>query len=199
MNKILIVDDDVAIAIEFEEYLPTLGYDIVGTAADGEEAISLAITRNPDIVLMDIGLPGKMDGIQASSLIKEMGCGIIFVSGYSDEELLERAKHIEPLGFIHKPFSENQVAATLKIAFHSLQLSKNGSEQAERKDHLSQKLSFSEMRIADLILSRKSTSDIAEILNISPATVIWHRKNIRKKLGIVGSAIDLRKSLLLLK
>jgi CheY-like chemotaxis protein len=115
MYRILIADDNTTLTIQLEEYLPTIGYEVKGVASSGLGAVEMARTLKPDLILMDIKMPGKLNGIEAASIIKsELGIDILFISGYADEELLEMAKLVEPLGYIHKPFSDEQIAAALK-------------------------------------------------------------------------------------
>ena len=194
MKTILIVDDDATITMFFDEFLPSLGYKVLGEAQTGEESIQLAIRLQPDMVLMDIQLPGKIDGIQAAATIKaESQSEIIFVSGHTNEVLLDRARILEPLGFIYKPFSEEQVAATLKIAFY--QIYRNVNRSSNKFPFSYEKFSPAEKQIALLLKKGKATNEIAQVLNVSPSTIIWHRKNIRKKLGIAGSKEELRRTL----
>ena len=83
------------------------------------EAVEKARILKPNLILMDIKMPGKLNWIEASGIIKsELGINIIFISGYADEELFEIAKLIEPLAYILKSSSEEQVAATPKMAFY---------------------------------------------------------------------------------
>ena len=120
------MDDDATLVMEFEEFLPTIGYEVVGAVDCARDAVEQAGELLPDLVLMDIRLPGKMDGIQAASIIKsELNIDILFISGHADEKLLDRAKIIEPLGYLHKPFSEEQLSAALKVACYHMQ--KTGS------------------------------------------------------------------------
>ena len=79
MDRILVVDDDATLVMEFEEFLPTIGYEVVGTVDCAKDAVEQAGELLPDLVLMDIRLPGKMDGIQAASIIKsELNIDILF-------------------------------------------------------------------------------------------------------------------------
>ena len=90
MTKIMIADDDFAIGMEIEEMLTALGYDVVGQAGSGQEAVKMAQDLKPDIILMDIVMPKGMNGIDAAEKIKaESDIPIIFISG---DEAVERAK-----------------------------------------------------------------------------------------------------------
>ena len=197
MFRILIVDDNTALTIQLEECLPPMGYEVAGVASSGLEAVGKARTLKPDLILMDIKMPGKLNGIEAAGIIKsELGINIIFISGYAYEELLEVAKLIEPLAYILKPLSEKQVAATLKMACY--QISQNAM-WANTPDELSpacKNFTVTETRIAQLIKLGKNTNEIGTLLRQSPATVIWHKKNIRRKLGIAETKKDIRSTLL---
>ncbi len=88
-------------------------------AADGLEAISLAKDRSPDMILMDIMLAGSLDGIDAAKQIRaKFGIPVIFLTAYTDEKTLERAKEVEPAGYILKPFKERELCTTIDIALY---------------------------------------------------------------------------------
>ena len=141
---------------------------------------------------MDIRLTGNRDGVQAAEIIKsELGIDVLFISGHADEALLDRAKVVEPLGYIHKPFSEQQIAAALKLAFHQIKRKRICSKPATQSPPQYENFTSSEIRVAQLLKQAKSTTKSAAILEVSPSTVIWHRKNIRKKLGIADTKKDL--------
>jgi CheY-like chemotaxis protein len=118
-EKILIVEDEKIIALDLQRRLERFGYSVVGMAADGAEAISLAKDRSPDIILMDIMLAGGLDGIEAAKLIRsKYGIPVIFLTAYTDEKTLERAKEVEPAGYILKPFKERELYTTIDIALY---------------------------------------------------------------------------------
>ena len=123
MPKILIVDDEWLTRLEIEEMLSDLGYEVVGQAETGVEAIAMARELNPDLILMDVVMPGEMSGIDAARLIKaESGTPIIFISGYGDPEYIEAAKEIAPFGYVMKPFDEKEVHAFVEIALSKREL-----------------------------------------------------------------------------
>lgn len=118
-NKILIVDDEIIIAREIEYRLQQLGYAIVGAASSGEEALELVALHQPDLVLMDIVLKGAMDGIEAAAeIVRQWNIPVIFVTAYTDEETLQRAKITEPYAYIVKPFSERELRANIEMALY---------------------------------------------------------------------------------
>ncbi|MDD1661341.1 MAG: response regulator [Methanomicrobiales archaeon] len=117
MSKILVVDDEAIITMQLEERLSALGYEVAGMAASGEDSIEKARRLTPDIVLMDIVMPGKMNGIEAAKQItEEMGIPVIFVTSYADDAIIEKAKAARPYGYIVKPFNELEIKAAIEIA-----------------------------------------------------------------------------------
>jgi len=120
MCKIMVVDDESAIIMQLEERLRTMGYEVVGTAASGQEAVDKARRLAPDVILMDIVMPGKLDGIEAAEAIRaEMDVPVLFVTGYAEDEFVGRAKGVEPFGYIVKPFHESEIKATIEVALHN--------------------------------------------------------------------------------
>lgn len=117
MDRILIVEDETIISMQFEEYLRSHGYAVVGEATSGRDAILKARSLRPDLILMDIFMPGDIDGIMASQTITaELDIPVIFITAHTDEKTLTRAKNICPYGYIIKPINENEVRATIEIA-----------------------------------------------------------------------------------
>lgn len=145
MPKIMIIDDDATIHMELEEYLTHMDYTVVGTADTGAGAVELAREVKPDLILMDINLSGEMDGISAAQKIKEeMDAAVVFITGFDDPEYIERAKMVEPFGYVMKPFDETEINGNIKIALHKRKL-----ELELAKVH--KKLKESENRYRDLV------------------------------------------------
>jgi diguanylate cyclase (GGDEF)-like protein/PAS domain S-box-containing protein len=121
--KILIVEDEVIIAEDIKDILETRGYSIVDIAISGEEAIDRAFSLKPDLVMMDICLKGKLDGISAAQEIwQRLNIPIVFLTANSDFSTIERAKDTEPFGYITKPFKEKDLHIAIEIALHRHQL-----------------------------------------------------------------------------
>ncbi|MCJ7680196.1 MAG: response regulator, partial [Candidatus Aminicenantes bacterium] len=105
MYRLLVVDDEATITTQLEERLTRLGYDIVGSASCAEEALAMARKYRPDLILMDIVMPGEMDGIDAAAIItRELDIPVVFLTAYGDERYINRAKQSEALGYIIKPY-----------------------------------------------------------------------------------------------
>ena len=123
MSRIMIVDDDATIQMELEEYLSHMGHTIVAIADTGVEAVETAEQTKPDLILMDINMPGEIDGISAAEKIKEtMETAVVFVTGFGDPEYIERAKRVEPFGYVMKPFDEKEITAIIEIVLHRRKL-----------------------------------------------------------------------------
>jgi two-component system, response regulator PdtaR len=117
MSKILVVEDEAVILLQLEEILHAIGYTVAGLAASGEDAIEKARRLKPDLVLMDIVMPGKLDGIDAAKIItEELAIPVVFVTSYADDTIIEKAKSVKPYGYIVKPFNELVIKATIEVA-----------------------------------------------------------------------------------
>jgi AmiR/NasT family two-component response regulator len=107
-RRVLIAEDEIVSAMALEKMLAELGHQVIGIVTAGEEAIELAIRESPDLVVMDIRLAGKMDGIDAAArIVEKSGAGIVFMTGYDDEGTLARATAMNPLGILNKPISKS--------------------------------------------------------------------------------------------
>lgn len=116
--RILLVEDEAMIAMCLQMQLENAGYEICQTVATGQEAIAAARRESPDILLMDIRLAGELDGIEAASRIKDFcPAPVIFITGYSDPGLRERALQLEPLGFFIKPLKIEELQTTINSHF----------------------------------------------------------------------------------
>jgi PAS domain S-box-containing protein len=120
MPRILIVDDEATITTQLEERLEWMGYKVLGSASSGEEAVRMAEMLRPDIILMDIVMPGKMDGIEAAEAIhKVLDIPIIFLTAHGDERFVDRAKKVDAMGYIIKPYQEDGLKAAVEIALYN--------------------------------------------------------------------------------
>lgn len=119
-ERILIVEDDVNIAENIEEILELLGYVNIDIANSANQAIKIIKKYKPDLVFMDIKLKGDKDGIELGEIIKQMiEVPLVYVTSYSDPTIIERAKRINPAGFIVKPFNTNDIHAIVEIVLYN--------------------------------------------------------------------------------
>ena len=173
MNRLIIADDEVIISTQLEEFLVTKGFDIAGIATSGVQAVEMARELKPDLMLMDIVMPGELDGIAAAAKInRELKIPVIFLTAYADEEMIQRAKPIGPFGYVLKPIQEQQILAAIEIALHKknmerkLQDAHDMLEQRveERTQELQMKSeNLEEMNTALKVLLKKREEDKFEL------------------------------------
>lgn len=119
MSKILVVEDEAIVVMSLEEDLTAMGQEVVGTAASGDEAIEKAMALRPDLVLMDIAMPGNKDGIDAAdAIMSEIDVPVIFLTAHSDPKLIKRAKLIKPVGYIVKPYKDTELKVAIELALY---------------------------------------------------------------------------------
>ena len=117
MEKILVVEDDTIIALTIQGRLKEFGYEVVGRASTGEDAIKKVKEFQPDLVLMDIHIKGPIDGIQTAETVYGFyNIPVVYLTAYSDEKTLERAQKTSPFGYVVKPFSDDTLRTTIKMA-----------------------------------------------------------------------------------
>jgi len=117
--NVLVVEDESIVSKDIQYSLKKLGYNVVGVAATGQKAIDLCGEKSPDIILMDIMLKGDINGIEASTRIKESyNIPVIFLTAYADENTLSKAKVTEPYAYIIKPFKEIDLHTSIEMAFY---------------------------------------------------------------------------------
>lgn len=122
-TKIAIVEDDRIIAEDLKRTLLTLGYHVTGCFATGEEALKHAHEKQPDLFLMDIMLRGPLDGIETAEKIHEHAeIPIVYLTAYTDQEILQRAKLTNPYGYLVKPFKTRELQSNIEMALHKNQL-----------------------------------------------------------------------------
>jgi AmiR/NasT family two-component response regulator len=118
-TRILIVEDDGLIATDMHQVLTAAGYEVTAVVASGERAVQTAAADPPDLVLMDIKLPGALDGIAAAARIRtRQNIPIIYLTGYADGALIDRAKVTEPFGYLLKPLQDKEVQTTIEMALY---------------------------------------------------------------------------------
>jgi PAS domain S-box-containing protein len=130
---ILIVEDEQVVALDLWRSLENCGYQVVGQADRGEAALRKAETLHPDLVLMDIGLKGEVDGIEAATQIRSrLQLPIIFLTAFSDEATVRRARPAEPYGYLLKPFDERELASNIEMALYKHGMDKKLRESEAR-------------------------------------------------------------------
>jgi response regulator NasT len=114
--RVLIAEDEPIVRMDIKEILEGQGYEVVGEASDGQVAVELARKLKPDVIIMDIRMP-NLDGIEAAKILtQEEIAPIIFLTAYSDKELVEKAKEVGVISYIVKPFKESDLFPAIEIA-----------------------------------------------------------------------------------
>lgn len=127
--SILIVEDEMIVARDLQIRLTQMGYDAAHIAGSGEEAIGLAQTSSPDLMLVDIRLKGDMDGVETARRIRAQGeTPVVYLTAHSDPATLARAKETEPYGYLIKPFKAEELRTTIEMA-----LNKHAKETKRRE------------------------------------------------------------------
>ena len=122
-HQIFVVEDEAIVAMDITRRLERLGYQVVGTASSGEDALKQIGAQPPELVLMDIRLAGRMDGIETALLVKRLhDIPVIFLTAHTDTGTLGRAKVAEPYGYIVKPIETTQLSTTILMALHKYQM-----------------------------------------------------------------------------
>src|SRR5580658_178898 len=131
--NIMLVEDERIVALDLASTLEELGYTVAASVSTGEAAVKQALKLHPNLVLMDIRLAGKMDGIEAAEQIrKEVDIPVIYLTAHSDEPTLARAKNTGPLAYLVKPFKALELHCAIEIALHRQEMELRQRETRER-------------------------------------------------------------------
>ncbi len=183
--RVLIVEDDAIIAEDIKEMLSNVNYSTVGIAYNKREAMQLIVSKKPDLVLLDINLSGNYEGFEIAEYINtQMRLPFIYLTAYSSPEILNKAKHTTPMGYIVKPFTEQELFSTIEIAtfnyskFHiQIDLNKININKLI-KNELTQK----EFEVLKDLYEGKNNQQLADKHFVSVNTIKTHIKNIFEKL-----------------
>jgi response regulator NasT len=115
-RTVLVAEDESLIRMDIVETLRDFGFEVIGEAADGLEAVELAKTLNPDLIVMDIKMP-NLDGISAAEQIQPLKIPIVLLTAFSQKELVERASEAGAMAYVVKPFTPNDLLPAIEIAW----------------------------------------------------------------------------------
>jgi two-component system, response regulator PdtaR len=115
-RRVLLAEDEALIRLDLKEMLEEEGYEVVGEAGDGETAVNMARNLHPDLVVMDIKMPGR-DGLQAAELISEQRLApVLVLTAFSQKDLVDRAAQAGAMGYLVKPFQKTDVVPAIELA-----------------------------------------------------------------------------------
>ncbi|GHN02708.1 hypothetical protein WSM22_41970 [Cytophagales bacterium WSM2-2] len=131
--RILIVEDSLIVAVHLQSTLESEGYDVVGKCVSAEEALQFLNREKTVLVLMDIMLSGKMNGVDAAHLIKlKYDTPVIFITALTDKETIQRAKLAEPYGYLMKPFEDHEIFTVIEMAWYKHSIRQKLKESEEK-------------------------------------------------------------------
>ena len=185
-EKILIVEDDQTTASVLQLYLGNMGYEIVNIATNGRDAIEMARNHEPDLVLMDIYLGKGLNGIDAAEIIsRHYHTPVVFVTSYADKATLDKAKCIDPLGYINKPLREADLKTTIEFALAKLKPKPKKTDKTgpSVQDILISlySLTRTEAKVVEKLIEYPEIRFVAEALDIKISTARTHLKRIFRK------------------
>jgi len=170
--RILIVEDEGIVAFNIQNRLERLGYSVVANVSSGEEALDATVETKPDLVLMDIKLEGTIDGIEAAAQIhRRFQIPIVYLTAYTDEDTLNRAKLTEPYGYILKPFEARDLGTTIEIALYKHQMEQ---QLREREQWLATTL----RSIGDAVITTDPDGLITFMNPAAEALTRWHLEEV---------------------
>jgi PAS domain S-box-containing protein len=166
-TRILIVEDEVIVALDIQDRLTDLGYEVTGVADRGTEALELVASAPPDLVLMDIRLKGEMDGITVAEQIRQHWCiPVIYLTAFSEDNTLQRAKVSEPFGYLIKPFEDREIQAAIEMALY-----KHEAERRLRESE--QRYATTLMSIGDGVISTDSLGGVTIMNPVAEQLTGW--------------------------
>lgn len=190
-KKVFIAEDEALVLLSFKTYLTDMGFSVVGEANNGIDAVELCIKTNPDILIMDINMP-KLNGIQALELINKKSKApipCIFITAYSDAELISKAGNAGAYNYLIKPINSNDLRAAINLAIQQhekiLQLSSEcdaakialeDRKVIERaKGYLMDNFGFKEKQAMEF-LQRKSKESNKKLIEVAKMFVEMSKK-----------------------
>jgi DNA-binding NarL/FixJ family response regulator len=179
MLKILIIEDEHIIALDLRESLEKMGYLVIGVCSKSDEVKETIRKIKPEGIICDINLNSKEDGIMLMEEMKQThSFEFIYLTASFDKDTINKAMASGASYYLVKPFSKQQLEAAMVFLENKI---------SEKVLSLPAQLSLREIEVIKLLAIGKSSSEIAQTLNISYHTITTHTKNIRKKLGMTSN------------
>lgn len=170
--RILIVEDEKIVALSIQNRLEGLGYRVVGNVTSAEAAFDAIAHNRPDLVLMDIKLKGKVDGIEAATQIRNrFQLPVVYLTAYNDEDTVNRAKVTEPYGYLLKPFESRDLSTTIEVALHKHQMEQ---QLREREQWLATTLKS----IGDAVITTDPQGVITFMNPVAETITLWKQEEV---------------------
>ncbi|HLY18122.1 MAG TPA: response regulator [Bryobacteraceae bacterium] len=183
--RIMVVEDEKVVAADIAACVEGLGYEVVGSAASGTEAVRLAVQTEPDLVLMDIKLKGLVDGIEvAGALYDQLRIPVVYLTAHADAEILERAKKTAPSGYVLKPFDDRALRTAIEIAFDRHRRERQLIEVGER-------LATAIGSIDEAVVVTQESGQVAVMNRVAEALTGWNQEQaLGKPVGAVVTVLN---------
>ena len=137
MKNILIVEDESLVALEISGFVKELGYEVAGIASSADKALQIVTKKSIDLILMDVYIKGKTDGVSSAAEIRKIDkIPLIYISAFSDDEMLERVIVTNPIGYLTKPFNRKELKVAIKIALNRKRRKSDNEDEIYRGDIL---------------------------------------------------------------
>ncbi|NEP39271.1 MAG: hybrid sensor histidine kinase/response regulator [Okeania sp. SIO2H7] len=195
--KILIVEDELIAAANIARNLQKFGYEVTAKVNSGEKALQKVAENLPDLVLMDIQLRGKIDGIEAAEKMRsQYQIPVVYITAYTDGITIERAKLTEPYGYLIKPFKPSDIETTIEMALHKYQSEQKTIAALAKEKEINQfKTRFLSMAAHDLrnpLTAILSSSEILKTFNdkLSSDRKIKHFDNIQTSVENMSELLE---------
>lgn len=170
--RLLVAEDELIVAFNIQNRLERLGYRVVANVTSGQEAIEATLATHPDLVLMDIRLEGTIDGIEAAAQIRErFHIPVVYLTAYTNEETLNRAKRTEPYGYILKPFEARDLGTTIEVALYKHQMEQQLREREK-------KLATTLKCIGDAVITTDSHGLITYMNPVAEELTRWNLEEV---------------------
>lgn len=186
-KRVLIVEDEPIIAADIESTLIKGDFIIAGIAYSSVQALDILYNRDIDLVLLDISIKGDMDGIEIAAIINEKyHLPFIYITSFSDQHTLQRAKLTMPYGYIVKPFKDRDILSSIEIALYRFDMDSHQAELSLQKAEsvAGMTITESEYKILNLLWEGKPNKMIADELFVSINTIKTHIKNLFTKFNV---------------
>lgn len=183
--QVLVVEDEPLIATDIEEYLTNVDYKVTAIAKNREEAVHALKKYDFDLALLDINLGNNMDGFEVARTINShYGIPFLFLTSYSGKSIVEKAKVTRPMGYILKPFEEEDLYCSIEIALynHGQNQKPNNLCLKTINDQIFLKITAKEFEILEDIFEGKTNKQMSEKHFVSINTIKSHVKNLYEKL-----------------
>ena len=184
MANLMIIEDELLISEDIKDICEIAHHTIVSTCYTSGQALISLKNKRPDLVLLDINLEGEVDGIELAQYIdQQYGIPYIFITSFSDEETLSKIKKCHSVGYIVKPFSQEQLLSSITLGLNT-STSQGSFGNTLRSKSVS--LTDREIEILKLLILGHNREQIAQNIYLSINTVKYHMKSLYKKVGITS-------------